>query len=155
MSRDWTPRETYLMDKYFQQTKNISLRGQPITMWIKETDEKVRVDNHLATNRYPELSFLLDGFDAIYSKYQVSPAALKKLDDIELTIQMLEDDKSKEKMPMKFKDIDFICKWFNGETEDYFYSSGRNNNIFTEWLVEKLDSCISTEILKKEVDNRE
>lgn len=132
MSRDWTPRELYAVDEYL----NNRLRNGAITWNIGGED--VRLDNHIAKDRYPELSFLLNGFASLYKSIADNENAKSFLDAVEGVLVKLEagmgkGDNASEEIPEGFE---AVREWFQGEPS--FYYSERNNEMFTAWLNEQM-----------------
>ena len=120
MSRDWSPKELYEVDK----ARNKDLRHSVITWSVN--GENVRIDNYLAKDRYPELSFLLDKFDRVYQQAQASEEALHFLDKVENALVQCEQGQHIEPA------FDVVSKWFNGEFA--FGRSDLNNEPMIGWM---------------------
>ena len=137
MSKSWSPRELYLADLVSQN----SIRN---TSWVIGEE---RVDNHLAKDRYPELSFLVDNFDKIYQEYQNDPEALVLLDEIESKICRIENaiTGGAEKASTYYDNLstDIVCRWFEGKLDPDFYYADENNRLFTEYICERIESKLT------------
>lgn len=128
---DWTPQQYYTVDKALDNR----LRNSIITMDVD--GEAIRVDNHIAKDRYPELSFLFDPFDDFYEGIADNEEAKSFLDRVEGTIKYLEAEASGDAQPAEIPEgFEVVREWFHGCPG--FYYSYRNNEILMEWLNQSL-----------------
>ena len=140
MSRDWRPFEKYLYD--LQMDKQT--RGE---MTFTTADgESFRIDNHLAKERYPELSFLYGPFDTLYSKYENSETALAFLDGIEETLKACEAEITEKMAAAQAQSPhhDTIKAWFMGELDTCFYYREDNDRLLWEYLTMEIATASKT-----------
>ena len=130
MGRSFTPREQYLADQYLIRETGCGLRGECF-MTGTETGIEYRLDNHLAKDRYPELSFLFGGFDELFLEVKESENALNVLDEAETELRACEAGEVKEGT---------IYQWFMGKLDPCFYYNDENNRLFYEYLLQKVSS---------------
>ena len=129
MSKSFTPKELYLADMAL---KN-AVRNALFIMHTENGDH-IRLDNYLAKERYPELSFLFSDFDNLYKKYEENQKALQFLDSIEARIRELEEGISSAEPTEQ----DTVSAWFNGNLDKHFYYSEVNTSLFLEYLEEEI-----------------
>lgn len=131
MSRDFTPEQLFLVDL---QGKN-ELRNSTITYTL-QGGEEIRADNHLAKDRYPELSFLYSPFDELYKQYESDRKALELLDKIEATLKDCETEllEGAASNPFKGEYDDTVEAWFKGKLDESFYYHEENDRLFGEYL---------------------
>lgn len=127
MGRSMTPREQYYADKWLMKERGTSLRG-PLIFTEVGTGSKERLDNHLAVDRYPELSFLFSQFDELFLKVKDDAEALSRLDQIEEEVKLCESEQIKEGT---------VYEWFVGKLDPRFYYADENNRLFYEYLIEQ------------------
>lgn len=135
MSRDFTPEQLFLAD-YSQ--KN-ALRNSTIT-WESPQGDTIRVDNHLVKDRYPELSFLYDGFDELYKRYSDSDKVLDVLDKIEKSITEAEVECLSGELPFTTEFDTTVQAWFKGELDANFYYHEENDRLFSEFIEKQIEA---------------
>lgn len=134
MSRDFRPCDLYFYDA---QTGGKMRGGITLTVATGENaGEKIEVGNRLATDRYPELSFLYSPFDSLYESYKDNDKALKLLDDVEASLKSIAEEcvGKSEPVPFKGKHDDTVEKWFYGKLDTSFYYNEENNELFGQYL---------------------
>lgn len=129
MSRDLTPQELFLID-YQGHNK---LRAATLE-FVGEDGTKQRLDNHLAKDRYPELSFLYNGFDELYKKHSSDEKVLAVLDKLEEAIVGVEQETLNGELPFTTPFDETVRKWFNGELDEHFYYNDENDRLFEEFV---------------------
>lgn len=154
MSRDWRPIEFFIADKNLAETGK-PLRDAVITFKsIIEGGEGISIPltNEKAREAYPELSFLMDGFDAMYEKNH-SKEACKVYDAFEKALKQAEDDYEEIKSSPEDKElylldetdlakqtIDMVTEeWFYGRLDSNFYYSEQNNEAMKSFLQDKVN----------------
>ena len=152
LSRDFKPFEQFLADRRF----NNEMRNSAITFTDRISGEKVRLDNHAAKERYPELSFLFNEFDLLYNSYNNDEKALAVLDDIESCLVKAEEDFMKE---TETYDSDnemqkVVKEWFNGRLDESFYYAEYNNKLFQTFIEEQIDKSKDNTMLALEDKNK-
>ena len=144
MSRDFTPRQLFNADVALDN----SIRNSVLTFKDRADGEEFRVDNHLAKDRYPELSFLFEQFDDVYKDYQNFETALKTLDRIEEYLRDAEtDDRSSTPLSTP-PEYDTVKDWFDGKLDPDFYYHEHNDQLFRNFLQETIGKDL---IVNKEV----
>lgn len=134
MSRSFKPCELY----YFDVQEGGKMRGEItlVAMDGENAGKEIRIDNHLASDRYPELSFLFPPFDVLYERHKDNDTALKFLDDIESSLKFIAEESIGRSDPVPFKGEydDTVEAWFYGKMDKNFYYNEINNRLFEEYL---------------------
>lgn len=140
MSRDWKPIELFYVNQHFDD----ALRNSSIVMTDRQGN-KTRLDNYLSKERYPELSFFLDGFDQIYLRYKDNKKACAVLEEIDSCLKDIEEALLADETPEFKEGFVVVEKWFKGELDPNFYYAYKNNELFVEWI----EDCIAEAIRNK------
>lgn len=137
MSRDWTPRELFTLDRFMTKERGESLRDAELE-WYDKDGNKIENENEkirkTTKKRYPELTFLFDGFPRLYTRHH-DKEHLEYYDKIEGIIRTLES----EAYPRTDEEI-FVQKWFTGKLDRDYYYNLHNNQEFEDYLDEHLSS---------------
>ena len=80
--------------------------------------------------RFPNLSFLTDGFRNIYAT-----ESLEGWDDIEKKVAAVVEQDSENAVT---KDDGYIWKWYAGELDPYFYYKEENEALFIEQALKRI-----------------
>lgn len=134
MSRDWTPRETFLVNAWHVQRGDSSFLDQMENTFFCHANgrkEKLYSSEEIALRRqYPLMGMLLDGFPkvhAVLSKFEGGIEYLnakeKELDDYILSGQ-----------ESGYNDL---TKWFEGQLDEGFYYRERNDELLIESILEE------------------
>lgn len=132
MSRNWTPREQYLADKYMTANGHKSLRNQNFIITYNNVSKPMMSAKEMKVRaQYSELGFLFDNLYILYNKMKEHPRYRNRvLSEIDNQIKSLENN--------ELKGVDSIVeKWFNGKLDEHFYYSERNNEVFGNYILEK------------------
>lgn len=149
MSRDFTPCQLYNADIHFDG----AFRNSTLTYKLTDSDEEIRVDNHLAKDRYPELSFLFEKTDALYQKYEHDEFALKTLDRIEAFVKEAEEDYGD--LPFTSTEYETVNKWFNGKLDPDFYYHEENDALFEEFIEQTVQNDKAKNALLEIADKKD
>lgn len=142
MSRDWTPREQYYIDKSISQKRGYSMRKtleSLVFVAADGTETPLLEESDLETLRdYKELGFLFgDGIFVIKKHTASTPekaASVLKETKEELERIIAADEKNE---PLDGFDQSLV-RWFYGELSDSFYYNERNNQELVNILYEKI-----------------
>lgn len=129
MSRDFTPEQHFLVDL----SQKNAIRNSVLT-WTSTEGKEIRIDNHLAKDRYPEFSFLYERFDELYKKYADNEKVLKLFDRIEGSIKEAEDQTMNGSLPFTTKFDTIVQNWFEGKLDPNFYYHETNDDLFSEFI---------------------
>lgn len=147
MSRDLTPSELFHIDAYYKHVfRNSSI------YWKFPDGNEVRTDSHLAKDRYPELSFLYNNFDELYSEHKDNEKACSVLDEIEANLKEIENAETSKKEPDLKEEFDALRKWYKGELDSGFYYSTLNDELLSEWIADKISDAVKKESVKESTD---
>ena len=96
MSRDWTPQEMYMRDKYTKEEFGEALRDAEFEFINSKTGERtplISPEHKKIGKMFPEISFLFDDFYRMYDKYSEYPVERNIMFAyIEATLQNIERD---------------------------------------------------------------
>lgn len=106
----------------------------------------MRLDNHAAKERYPELSFLFNEFDLLYKSYDNDEKALAVLDDVESCLVKAEEDFMKGVYDSDNEMQRVVKEWFNGRLDENFYYAEYNNELFQTFIEEQINKNKDKEI---------
>ena len=142
MSRDWTPREQYYIDKSISRNKGYSMRESMKSLKFVEADGTETPffgESDLGTLRaYKELGFLFGDSLLEITKHTASmpekAASVLKETEEELERIIAADEKNE---PLDGSDQSLV-KWFYGKLSDSFYYNGRNNQALFNILYKKI-----------------
>lgn len=154
MSRDWRPVDQYAADKILTKRRR-SLREAEIKLVIAGQPD-ILLTNPQAMADYPELSFLLNGFNNLYEQnkknnavrvvFEIFEKALKQaeaaFDDAVDSRAALPEDKKlynlddKELFHQPIANV--VEEWFYGRLDSGFYYNEINDNKMHGFLVHKL-----------------
>ena len=134
MSRDWTPRETYAMDKDYYNKNGLHFYEIPLVTKLGDTiiSERPTKEDIELGKKYPYLMYV--GIDALYKMKNI--VAEDILIEVENYLKDLcEGDtfKSRTYYPNGF-DNESINKWYNGELDNNFYHRERNDEYLIDYL---------------------
>lgn len=142
MSRNWTPREMYLVDLMMQREGNAFLRESLNNMIFLTpngeempylTDEKKKV-----LGMFKELGFLFgDNLYVLWQKTKERPIKRKRIlqateEELE---KLIEYDRSGESLDSFDK---ILVDWYYGELDPNFYYSEQNNYLLEKYLYDKI-----------------
>ena len=142
MSRDWTPREQYYIDKSLSRNKGYSMRETMESLKFLEadgTETPFFKESDLETLRaYKELGFLFgDSLLEIKKHTAFMPgkaASVLKATEEELERIIAADEKNE---PLDGFDQSLV-KWFYGKLSNSFYYNERNNQALFNIIYEKI-----------------
>lgn len=147
MSRDWTPREQYYIDKSTSQNRGYSMRKTMESLKFVAadgTETPFFKESDLETlGAYKELGFLFgDGLLEIKKRTASTPkktASVLKETEEELERIIAADEKG-ESLDNKFDQN--LVKWFYGKLSGSFYYNEQNNQELVFILYEKITGKI-------------
>ena len=136
MSRDWTPREMYLVEKHniktghgswwdFMENSTWVINGKTLPMCTPETIAHRR--------EYPCLGRLFEEYDELYSFLSQLPGGLDLLGRYDKTLSDYIETGVGDKNS-------FLIRWFEGELDEHFYYRERNDELFLEAIREEAAS---------------
>lgn len=142
MSRDWTPREQYYIDKSTFQNRGYSLRNTMESLKLVAadgTETPFYRESDLETLRaYKELGFLFGDSLLRIKKHTASmpEKAASVLNETEEELERIiaADEKNE---PLDGFDQSLV-KWFYGKLSNSFYYNERNNQELVDILYEKI-----------------
>jgi hypothetical protein len=142
MSRDWTPREQYYVDKSTSQSRGYSLRNTIESLKLVAadgTETPFYRESDLETLRaYKELGFLFGDSLLRIKKHTASmpekAASVLKETEEELERIIAADEKNE---PLDGFDQSLV-RWFYGKLSNSFYYNERNNQELVDILYEKI-----------------
>ena len=143
MGRDWTPRETYLVEQHDLETKtgigSIWDFMASATWVIDGKSISLHSAEEVALRKqYPVLGKFLESFNDLYSKLSQFEGGLELLkqkdDELASYIETGNGDKNS-----------YLVKWFEGELDEHFYYRERNDELFV--------SAICKEAIEKGLNN--
>ena len=142
MSRNWTPREMYLMDLVMQREHNAFLRESMNNLvFVTPTGEEVPYlseDKKKVLSMFKELGFLFgDNLYILWQKTQEHPRKRKKVlqateEELE---KLIEYDRAGKSLDCFDK---VLVDWYWGELDPNFYYSEENNYLLEKYLYDKI-----------------
>lgn len=134
MSRDWTPRETYEVEK-------INIREGRGSLWdfMKNTawvinDERVPLCTEEQISRrqeYPLLGRLFESYDKLYETLSAVDRGMEILADHEAALKSyIETGKGDTQSP--------LLRWFEGTLDEGFYYRERNDELLMDYFSDEL-----------------
>lgn len=158
MSRDWTPRESYVMNKEYHRKNGQYLYEVP--MFMKVGDDIVREyptkeELNLA-RKYPHIA--ITGIDLLFQLWDsVSEETLQSLDGY--LKELCEEDTfaSKSYYPGYKSELNNepINKWYNGELDSHFYYRERNDEYLMDYISKVKDPSEIRESNRREEFDKE
>ena len=142
MSRDWTPREQYYIDKSTSQSRGYSLRNTMESLRFVAadgTETPFFKESDLETLRaYKELGFLFGDSLLEIKKHTTSmpEKAASVLEETEAELERIISADGKNE-PLDGFDQSLV-RWFYGKLSDSFYYNGRNNQALFNIIYEKI-----------------
>lgn len=142
MSRNWTPREMYLMDLMMQREHNAFLRESMNNLvFVKPNGEEVSYlsdEKKKVLGMFQELGFLFgDNLYILWQKTQEHPRKRKRiLQETEEELQkLIEYDRAGQPLDCFDK---VLVDWYWGELDPNFYYSEENNYLLEKYLYDKI-----------------
>ncbi len=143
MSRDWTPKQLYLVDKHL----NGNLREQKITWELNGETYVIHDPEGEMEKAFPNLTFL--GNDIvkslkekckitfIYDVESCLTGITELLDSFNNSNRDIADSEIETHMKKSYWVLGKLIRdWFEGKLDPDFYYNERNNEIFIEKLIE-------------------
>lgn len=134
MSRDWTPREHYLVEQHnIREGRGDKWHFLSHLVYVPIGKEPVRIvsDEEIALRKqFPVLGKFLEDFTELYDRlsgYENGIAFLQRK-DAELAEYIASDN---------FNSDSYLFRWFEGKLDDRFYYSERNNELLVEYICEE------------------
>lgn len=147
MSRDFTPLELFIADKWIEEKNGHGLRDTKMTYTL--LGKEVEVPEKTSKNVFPELSFLFDPFEELFKCNLDSKAAqtvFKKAENIIEELEQFELTKGSKTerqllLEEKARDVffDTAAKWFYGKLDSGFYYHEKNDELFGDFLLAEIE----------------
>lgn len=145
--RDWRPIEFVVNDVYLLKECGERLRNEKFTFHVQ--DKEVPMWNDEARRDYPDLSFLLDGFETrIYPTLKDDEVLKEIYDGLEKDLHALvvatewqiNNPKAPQNAHAGEEVEEAVLNWFFGKWGDEgFDTSERNGERLLDWVGEKLE----------------
>ena len=138
MSRDFTPRDLYMADRFLAQ-KGPPLRKTEITLTYDGKDmgtiNKAQLE---LQKKFPNLGFLFERLPDVYrpEKFSVEETDALLAEIEEMLTALIERDCETGKAP-EHETLEPMWKWFHGELDTNFYYHETNDALFLEWLLDR------------------
>lgn len=134
MSRDWTPRETFLVNAWHVQRGDSSFLDQMENTFFCHTDgskTKLYSSEEIALRRqYPLLGMLLHDFPKVHAVLSKFEGGTEYLDGKE---------KELDEYILSGKEVGYndLTKWFEGQLDEGFHYRERNDELLIESILEE------------------
>ena len=144
MSKDWKPIEQVAVDEAIHAEKGSYLHNARFTYDFGGREEQAWNDGARAA--FPNLSFLLDGFEMQTYDQIKGTDATEFYRNVEEQIDKLSSvvrEQVREKKPISVDAVvaDTTVKdWFLGKLDPGFYYNEENNKVFSEWIAERIEN---------------
>jgi hypothetical protein len=143
MSRDWTPKQLYLVDKQM----NNKLRNQTITLELNGETTIIHDPNGEMEKAFPNLTFIggdvfkrlkeKSSVEFIYDVESVLTAITELLDSYGIPAREIADSDIEANVKESLWQLAKLVRdWFEGKLDPGFYYNELNNAIFLEKLLE-------------------
>ena len=142
MSKDWRPIEQVAVDEAIYIKKGSYVHDARFTYDFGGREEQAWNDE--ARTAFPNLSFLLDGFEMQTYGQIKGTDATEFYRNIEEQIDRLSSvvrEQVREKKPITVDEVgvdDTVKDWFLGKLDAGFYYNEENNKVFSEWIAERI-----------------
>lgn len=139
MSRNWTPQEQSLANKYIMETQGRSMRDQQFYM-VKPNGTKVPMQSKQEQElrkKYRELGFLFDSLYIVYKKLSKHPKYTARVfENIEnKLVKYIEYNKCED-------ETDIVWLWYIGKLDPDFYYNSYNNELFEKYIISEVSKLI-------------
>lgn len=141
MSKDWTPRQLFLVDRYLQKEKGNGFRNilETTTVSFNGETSPYFTEREIESRKlFPEFSFLFNGYTRLWEDFSEHPEIradiFKKVEETLLAIEKSEVEEEMFSFGTRLQEMTF--RWFDGKLDPCFYYSTYNDEAFYDFLTD-------------------